>query len=151
MSGKKPFSYEEFKSIYSKVPRLCVDLVIKTPEGIVLSLRKLSSWYGKWHFPGGTVYYKESIHDAIKRVAEEELGIAVEVKELLGYIEFPSEEKEQGFGTTISLAFLCVADVSKMRPNEDSSEVKIFKSLPDNLIEEQRNFINSKWKYIFKD
>ncbi len=151
MAVKKPLSYEEFKSIYSKVPRLCVDLVIKTPEGIVLSLRKLPSWHGKWHFPGGTVYYKEKVEDAVKRVGAEELGVEIKASELLGYIEFTSDEKEQGFGTTVSLAFLCTADVSGMKPNEDASEVKIFKSMPDNLIDEHRNFLESKRQYIFKD
>ena len=66
MSTNKPFSSEEFRSIYSKVPRLCVEVIIKTSGGIVLSLRKLPSWHGKWHIPGGTVYYKEKVADAGK-------------------------------------------------------------------------------------
>ena len=148
MNFKKPLSSEEFKAIYSKVPRLCVELVIKTPEGIVLSLRKLSSWYGKWHIPGGTVHYKEEVKDAIKREAAEELGIEVSIKKLLGYIEYPDEKKERGFGSSIGLAFLCVANVSKMTPNDDASEIKIFKSLPGNLIEEHQVFLESSWEDI---
>ena len=77
---KRPFTSEEFKTIYSKVPRLCVDLVIKTRKGIILTLRSLPTWYGMWHLPGGTILYKESLQDAIKRVAEEELGITAPVQ-----------------------------------------------------------------------
>ena len=146
----KPFTYEEFREIYSKVPRLCVDLIIKTPEGVVLSLRKLPSWFGYWHFPGGTVFYKEKITDAVKRVAAEELGIKVKIGELLGYIEYPSEEKNVGFGSSVSLAFLCFSDVVPMRPNEDSSEIKIFNYLPDKMIIDHHDFLKSKWDYIFK-
>ena len=97
MGNNKPFSHEEFKNIYSRVPRLCVELVVKTPEGVILSLRKLPSYRGKWHIPGGTVFYKEKVTDAVKRVAAEELGIEVSIRELLGYIDYDSEEKERGF------------------------------------------------------
>ena len=149
MTGKKPFSSQEFKAIYSKVPRLCVDLVIKTPKGVVLSLRKLPSWYGKWHLPGGTVLYKEKIAETIARVAEEELGIEVVVKKLLGYIEYPSEEKERGFGWGITMAFLCSSNMFKAKPNnDDASEIKIFEQLPKNLIEEQGDFLRSVWSEI---
>jgi len=87
MKNKRPFSTEEFKKIYSKTPRLCVDLIINTPKGIVLSLRSIEPYKGEWHFPGGTVFYKEKIVDAIDRVALEEVGITVRVEKLLGYIE----------------------------------------------------------------
>ena len=142
---KRPFSPEEFKEIYSRVPRLCVDLVIKAPEGIVLSLRNLPSWNGKWHIPGGTVLLGEKITDTIKRVAQEELSISVEIKKLLGYIEFPEEAKERGFGHSLSVAFLCSTDATEFKPNEDSLKIEIFKELPPDLIEEQREFLESVW------
>ena len=148
MTNRKPFSSEEFKEIYSKVPRLCVDLVVKTPEGLVLSLRNLPSWRGKWHLPGGTVLCGERIVDTIKRVAQEELGISVEIQKMLGYIEFPSEKKERGFGHTVSMAFLCFADKTGFKPNEESSKIEVFKDLPPNLIEEQHKFLESVWLEI---
>lgn len=143
MTNRRPFSPKEFKKIYSKATRLCVDLVIKTPEGVVLSLRSIFPYKGKWHLPGGTVLYKERITDAIKRVALEELSISVKAQKLLGYIEYPNEEKEGGFGYTISIAFLCFSDGKDMKSNKDASEVKVFSKLPDNLIEEQRVFLES--------
>lgn len=145
---KRPFSSEEFEEIYSKVPRLCVDLVVKTPEGVVLSLRNLPSWRGKWHLPGGTVLYGEKITDAIGRIAQEELGVSVEMKTLLGYIEFPSEETERGFGHTVSMAFLCSTDKVNFKPNEESSKIEVFKELPPDLIPEQHKFLESVWPEI---
>src|SRR3989338_8312790 len=132
---KRPFSPEEFKEVYSRVPRLRVDLVIKAPEGIVLSLRNLPSWNGKWHIPGGTVLLGEKITDTIKRVAQEELSISVEIKKLLGYIEFPEEAKERGFGHSVSVVFLCSTGATEFKPNEDSLKIEIFKELPPDLIE----------------
>lgn len=139
---KKPFSPEEFKAIYSKVPRLCVDLVIKTSKGVILSLRSIEPYNGEWHFPGGTVFYKEKIVDAIDRVAMGEVGITVKVEKLLGYIEYHSEDKKgRGFGYTVSMAFLCFAGSVDLNPNEESSEIGVFKKLPPNLIKEQSEFL----------
>lgn len=94
-----------------------------------------------WHLPGGTVFYKETIMEAVDRVAKEELGISVNVKSLLGYIEYPSEEKERGFGWAISLAILCEIKGGELKVNEEASEVKTFSSLPENTIYEQKVFL----------
>ncbi len=149
MTDKRPFSLEEFKGIYSKATRLCVELVIKTPEGIVLTLRNLPSYHGQWHLPGGTVLYGESVADAIKRVAKEELDISVTIDRLLGYIEY-NETKERGYGWTVSMDFLCFSDGKDMKHNEDASEVRAFNKLPDNIIEEQRIFLEPMWNKIIK-
>lgn len=146
MKNKKPFSPKEFKEIYSKVPRLCVDLIIKIPgKGIVLSLRSINPYKGKWHFPGGTVLYREKIVDAVKRVAREEAGISVKINKLLGYIEYPSEIKNgRDFGYTISMVFLCSSTETNLRPNAEASDIRIFKELPPGLIDEQREFLIKK-------
>lgn len=149
MKNKRPFSSEEFKDIYSKVPRLCVELIIKTSEGIVLALRSLPTWKGKWHMPGGTVFYQEKVTDTLQRVALEEANTPVNVVGLLGYIDYGAmEEKERGFGWSISLVFLCHPAGTDMRPNSEASEIKVFKELPDNMIDEQRVFLESVWNKI---
>lgn len=148
MKNKKPFSSEEFRAIYSKVPRLCVDLVVKTPKGLVLSLRAIKPYKGKWHLPGGTVHYKESIVDAIQRVAKEEIHSRVKIRELLGYMEFPNEEKERGFGHTVTMAFLCFAEGTGLKPNEEALQIRIFRQLPPGLIKEQDAFLRPIWQKL---
>ena len=143
LMNNKPFTFEEYKEIYSKVPRLCVITVVRTDEGIVLTLRKLASWHNQWHLPGGTVFYGETLHDAAKRVALDELGVSVSVKDQVGYIdEYPSEKKEVGFGSVVSIVFLCELKDGKLRPNEDAFEVRVFKELPENMIMEEKEFMN---------
>ncbi len=133
----KPFTYEEFKEIYSKVPRLTVEVILKTENKVALSLRQEFSWEGFWHIPGGTVYYQESVEDALHRVAQEELGIKINVKQLLGYIEYPSEQKERGFGWSVGLAFLCEPaeeiDIEKWK----KQHIELFSELPENSLVEQ--------------
>lgn len=146
----KPFTPGEFKELYSKVSRLTVDLIVKTPKGIVLTLRAHYTWKGQWHFPGGTVRYKESVMQAIDRVARDEIGQPVQAVKLLGYIEYPSEEEQRGFGSTVSLAFLCKTDETAFTVNEDASRVEVFATPPENMIAEQAAFLKAHWDEIQK-
>ncbi len=139
--NSRPLSFEEYKSIYSKVPRATVSLVIKDNDGILLTLRTLPSWNNQWHLPGGTILYKEKIKDAVERIAKEEIGVKVKFLKLLGYIEYDNEEKEAGFGTTVDLGVLCEPLENNFTLNGDASAIHIFKELPTNIILEQANFL----------
>lgn len=139
MSRKRPLTIEDFKSIYSRVTRATVDLVIRNEHGTLLSLRHTDGWEGMWHLPGGTILYREKISDAIQRIAEEEVGMKVSVEKFLDHIEFLSEESERGYGYSISMVFLC-------KPSEPvpakSDKYTFFKHLPENIIVEQKNVIS---------
>ena len=141
MTRKQPFTLEEFKSIYSRFPRLCVDLVIKKEKGTLLTLRQDNGWIGQWHLPGGTIYLKETVQETINRVAKEELGLELEVVRLLGYLEYPSEEKERGYGHSISLAFLCKPKSENITLDNQVSAHEFFLTPPDNTIAEQKEFL----------
>jgi hypothetical protein len=56
---KQPLSHQDFAFIYSKVPRLTVEVIVVVDGGVVLVKRQEASWQGQWHIPGGTVLYKE--------------------------------------------------------------------------------------------
>jgi len=138
---KQPFTIEEFKSIYSRVPRLCVDLVIVKDKKVLMTLRQNNGWLGQWHLPGGTVYLKESIKKTIDRIAMEELGVLLEVKSQLGYIEYLSEEKERGYGYSVALVFLCEINSGEIHTDSDAKEFGWFDEMPESTIVEQRNFL----------
>ncbi len=143
-------SDSEFKDIYSRVPRLCVDLVIRTPSGVILSLRKLPSWNGLWHLPGGTILYKEPAEKTVHRIAKSELGADVSIKKVLGYIEFPSEEATRGYGWSVSIVFLCELESDKIKTsNHDSYEIRAFTEIPENIVPEHKEFLTRNWKEIF--
>lgn len=140
--SKKPFTYKQFKSIYSQVPRLSVDLLIPYKGGIALLERAHTAYKGQWHLPGGTVYYKESVRDAVRRIAKEETAIDVDVAELAGLIEYKSEELERGFGYTVGLVFWCSLNaIDTVVLDENSSAIKGFKKVPDNTVVEQKKFL----------
>jgi ADP-ribose pyrophosphatase YjhB (NUDIX family) len=139
---KLPLTNEEFKSIYSKVTRLCVDLIINDKRGILLTLRQKNGWQGQWHFPGGTVCYREAVKDAVKRIAKEELGTSVKIVKLAGYIEYLDEVKERGFGYSVSIAFICHLKSEVMELDDQVEKAEFFKDLPKNMIIIQKDFLN---------
>ncbi len=141
MKRKQPFTFEEFKAIYSKVPRLCVDLVIKTEKGVLLTFRTKNGYENQWHLPGGTIYYRERAEDAVKRVAMEELGIDVVINKFAGYLEYFSEVKERGFGYTVTLVFICKPINSEFKLDDQTEKVEFFDKIPDNTISEQKVFL----------
>lgn len=144
-----PFSEAEFKDIFSRVPRLCVDLVVRTPEGVVLTLRSLPTWNGLWHTPGGTVFYKESVVDAVHRVAQDEIGVKVTILKMLGYMEFQSEENERGYGFSVSITFLCeIASGTFLEKTSEASEIRAFTEVPEKMIPEQKTFLTEHWEEI---
>lgn len=77
MLNDNPLSQEEFWNIYKKVPRLTVEIIIKDKRGILLTLRNIEPCKNLWHLPGGTVRFGEKLIDAVKRIANRELGIEV--------------------------------------------------------------------------
>ncbi len=137
------FTPEEFKDIYSRVPRLAVELVVVGPEGVLLALRSLPTWHNQWHLPGGTLLYGETIAEGIARVARDEVGIEVSVERFLGYNEYPSEHAERGWGQSVGLIFRCRMVSGVPRPDDSASEVRFFKQWPEGMNAEHRAFLNT--------
>ena len=63
-----PLPEHEYHEIYSKVPRLTVELIIESEQGVALTQRRSGPCAGLWHLPGGTVRYGEPLRDAVVRV-----------------------------------------------------------------------------------
>jgi ADP-ribose pyrophosphatase YjhB (NUDIX family) len=145
---RAPLPQEEFEAIFSRVPRLTVEVVIATPEtGVLLSLRDIPPCVGLWHLPGGTVRFGEPATDAVKRVAQDELGLDVEPRELLGYIEYPSHYNN-GLDSPVGLAFR--ADVAGGPPDAGSlpEGCAWFRSLPAEMHDEQRDFLTARLDFL---
>jgi colanic acid biosynthesis protein WcaH len=133
---------DEFDAIFRRVPRLSVEVVIAAPErGVLLALRDIPPNVGAWHIPGGTVLFAEPVVETVKRVARDELGLEVEVGELLGYIEYPSHY-ENGLDCPVGLAFRCEPVGGLPEPDALPEGCAWFVRLPDGLYAEQREFLS---------
>ena len=132
-----PLPPEEFERIFSRVPRLTVELVIVARDrGVLLALRDFGPCRGLWHLPGGTVRFGEPVVDAVTRVARDELSLPVRVGEMLGYIEYPSHY-ENGLDCPVGVAF--AATISDRAAPPANGEW--FQTLPANMHDEQKDFL----------
>ena len=131
----EPLPKDEFDRIFSKVPRLTVEVLITSEErGVLLALRDVDPCRGTWNLPGGTVRFGEPLLDAVRRVAAGELGIGVHVGPLLGYIEYPSHY-ENGLDSPVGLVFRA-EPLDHAQPHG-----RWFTALPENMHEEQKEFL----------
>jgi len=141
MAVKKQGGYlsdQQYQDIYSKVPRLCVDLFVMKPQprgGIILTKRNIEPHKGLWHMPGGGIRKGESIKTAIARIAKQELGIEVEVySRLIGTLEFRHENIPYWYKTRHSISLVYMV-FPKTSINHKKYNSKLFSVLPaDNTI-----------------
>jgi len=132
---------DEFEKIYSTVPRLCVDVIIQTDKGVLLSKRDIPPAKGKWHIPGGTVFFEETLEQATKRIAKDELGVDIKPIKILGILEYST--KEEMFGKPVSVVFLAKIASGSLKPDEQTTKIDFFENLPENIILDQKRFIEA--------
>lgn len=141
MSNKHPLSQQEFESIYSKVPRLTVEIIVRNENSeIYLTKRAIEPCRGQWHLPGGTVRFGEPMTDAVKRVAERELGIQIKELKNEGYIEYPSHYKN-GLDSPVGIVFEVMDYSGDLMINKESQESGWFGKVPDGMHADQDSFL----------
>lgn len=139
--GKYPFSAEEFHDIYRRVPRLTVEVLCLTDSGFVLTRRSIEPCLGQWHLPGGTVHFGEHLRDAVARVAQDELGVHVDVGEQVGYIEYPHMLSSGYQGWPVGIVFEVTVAGGELIGGDQSDRVGCFRSVPPGTLHEQAEFL----------
>ena len=144
MVARGPLPQAEYEAIFSKVPRLTVEVVITAPgrEGVLLSRRERGPCRGLWHIPGGTVRFGETLTEAVRRVPRDELGLEVAVGSLIGYIEYPSHLALGDW--PVGIAFRAERSApSAQGPRASRGTVAWFTHLPEEMHEEHKAFLRA--------
>ena len=102
-----------------ETPKLMVDVVIPSEDGIVLIRRASDPFEGRWALPGGFVEVGETIEAAAAREAAEETGLAVE---LVGVYSDPDRDPR---GHNVSVAFLARVVGGDLIAATDATEVAV--------------------------
>lgn len=108
-------------------PLLVVDIIIPTSEGVVLIKRAREPYKGKWALPGGFVRYGERVEEAAVREAEEETGLKVRLKRLVGVYSDPNRDPR---GHLVSICFLAERVGGELSTSEEAMEVRAFEKIP---------------------
>lgn len=145
-NSEQRLSEEEYKYIFNRVPRICVDVLIRKDNGIILTKRDIEPNKGTWHIPGGRLMRYESIQQAIDRIASKEVGVKVTTEKFLGYIEYIHDGS---FVHSVSLAFLASYKSGTLQNDYQSKEIQLFSALPENMYPQQGEFIKAHRREIF--
>lgn len=127
---------DEFDFIYTKVPRFCVDLRIKTKSGTLVTRRTIEPQL--WHLPGGTLIFNETIDEAIRRVAMRELGVEVKDYKFMELIEVPEYKNKEH---TVAAVYEVKIEGDKIYLNEEASEYGWCHIAPVDTLEIHKRFI----------
>jgi len=146
---KHPLTQEEFDSIYGKVPRLTVEVAIRTDDGIVMTKIPKGPAKGQWNVPGGTVRFGETLVEAAKRVAQAELGVDVTIGENLGYIEYPELLAAGERGWPVGMVFDATINSGDLSKSDYGEPVQCFKEVPENTIPSQAKFFENYLSTIY--
>ena len=85
-------SDKAYRFIFTRTPRVCVDMLITDPHHRVLMTRRnIEPYRGQWHLPGGALRKGETFAVAAQRIAQRELGVAVQLYQLFEVDEQLSE------------------------------------------------------------
>ncbi len=140
-SNQYPLSKAEFDTIYSKVPRLTVEVIVKNSDGeVYLTKRAIEPCKGQWHLPGGTVYFGETLVDAVNRVATKELNIVVQQVSNKGYIEYPSHYLN-GLDSPVGIVFEVIKYTGELKIDNEAEDGGWFSKIPDNIHADQDEFL----------
>ena len=105
-----------------ETPKLMVDVVIPSEEGVVLIRRASDPFEGQWALPGGFVEVGETVEAAAAREAAEETGLAVEIARLVGVYSDPGRDPR---GHNVSVAFLARVVGGDLVAATDAAEVAV--------------------------
>jgi len=135
---------EEYDFIYSRSPRICVDLLIKNIHGsVLLTKRDIEPYKDHWHFPGGRIKFRESIESAVQRILKGELGIGkYTFATPIGVCEFLEEVQKGQDRHSISLVHeIYLLDDSVIKLDNTTKDFKFFEVLPSPIIPAQKDFL----------
>lgn len=122
-----------------ETPKLTVDVVIISEEGVVLIRRGTEPFAGQWALPGGFVEVGETVEEAAIREAAEETGLAVEVARLVGVYSDPERDPR---GHNVSVAFLARVLSGELSAATDASEVALIDPSSVELAFDHRRIVN---------
>ncbi len=146
---KKYLTDQEYKFIYKRVPRLCLDFVVVKNNQILLSKRDIDPYKGYWHLPGGMVRYKETFDEAAERILLGELGLKPVSKKTIGYLQMPNETDKDGIPMhNVTIVFLTKLESGKIRGSYQAHEIKFFTSLPKKVHPVHGKFLKDNWYTI---
>ncbi len=119
-------------ALYDQIVRLMpiasVEAVIVMNGSLLFLRRKNNPAVGQWWFPGGRIHKGESFEDTLHREVKEETGLEIESYRFIKAYSRVFPERHD-----ITIVYLCKCKESKIEVDNEHSEYKLFKEVPEGL------------------
>ena len=137
---------------YPERPIVGVAAVVIEDDRVVLVRRGRPPAYGEWSLPGGAVEPGESLEEAVVREVAEEIGLKVEVVEVVAVLDriFWDQEGEVHYHYVL-IDFLCRKTGGKLQASSDAiscSQVPFAALAQYNLTKETRGVISRAYQRV---
>ncbi len=137
---------------YPDRPIVGVAAVVIEDDRVVLVRRGSPPAYGEWSLPGGAVKSGETLEKAVVREVKEEIGLKVEVMELVAVLDriFLDPEGEVQFHYVL-MDFLCRSKGGRLRASSDAmscAQVAVKALSRYRLTQETREVINRAYQRL---
>jgi ADP-ribose pyrophosphatase YjhB (NUDIX family) len=121
-----------YGEIASRLPIVCVDLLIWRDKKLLLVKRKNDPLKNQWWVVGGRVLLGEDPKDAARRKAKEEVGLDLESINFIGYYSdvFRKSAFKNKACQTVSLVFVCRPKDGAVRLDAQSNNFKWADGMP---------------------
>ena len=100
-------------------PKVAAGVIVTLEDEVVLLKRGIEPGIGKWVFPGGYVDRGEQVEAAAAREAMEEVGLEVEIEDLLGVYSYPNV-------TAVLVVYTGVVVGGELKGNYETLEVRTY-------------------------
>ena len=132
MQNKSKYMSEKlYREAMSKLVIACVDVVVKTPKGVLIGIRNYKPMKGKRWLIGGRIFFGEKPELAVVRKVKEETGLKVKVERFVGTysIAFTKEQRR----SNIALVFFVKQTGGKLKLTEEYSKFIFLKRMEKGL------------------
>ena len=100
-------------------PKLVACCIVELDDKIVLLKRGISPQKGKWVMPGGYVDRGEEVVAAAIRETEEECGLKIHIKDLLGVYSYPGKVE-------VIIVYVATPASGILRVGDETQDVKLY-------------------------
>jgi 8-oxo-dGTP diphosphatase len=121
---------QTLSSLGLRSPLVAADGIIMIDNELVLIRRKFYPFEGKLALPGGMVEHDERVEDAVRREMKEEIGLDVEIVDLLGVYSEPGRDPR---GHVVSVAYILERVGGELRSGDDAKAIELvdIENIPD--------------------
>ena len=116
----------------------CIDVIIIKNHSVLLTKRTQNPHKGSWHLPGNIIRKNETMRQAVKRAAKNELNLNVKIKKYVGVYE-----NLNSFRHDVSHGFIVSPISGKIKTDFQSEELKFFKKIPKNTVPHHKKMIKN--------